>query len=335
MIGPPSNVDPRILGSITQSTDASKAAATSDAIQAGSALIESILIFVKFIMTYQNTRAAGSTVHERISHMKAFNPLLYVFYRDGTLFFIPMLVLSILDITTWFVDLTQTIVGFVLINTNVWYIWLYVFYWLITTRLILNIRMADCDFNESLVSKPIHSIQFHRTTHHDSDGIYASGELEEIREEHCDQCQSPAPSQARSMRQSITKTTSGENVRVSITVDTIKQQLNDGLQILAEFKKSLRPSSDVQRYDEAVGSLEGAAKGLTTLKNKLSNRKVGGSTNSRNSYVLPPPDLKVDFEDTPFSMTIPGIEESGKETTLGVVPENGEVQEEVKGRIEL
>ncbi|KAJ3560414.1 hypothetical protein NP233_g10854 [Leucocoprinus birnbaumii] len=148
-------------------------------------------------------------------------------------------------------------------------------------------------------------------------------------------CQSPAPSQARSMRQSITKTTSGENVRVSITVDTIKQQLNDGLQILAEFKKSLRPSSDVQRYDEAVGSLEGAAKGLTTLKNKLSNRKVGGSTNSRNSYVLPPPDLKVDFEDTPFSMTIPGIEESGKETTLGVVPENGEVQEEVKGRIEL
>ncbi|KAF5347576.1 hypothetical protein D9756_010670 [Leucocoprinus leucothites] len=143
-------------------------------------------------------------------------------------------------------------------------------------------------------------------------------------------CQSPAASQQeRPNRQSMSKVTSGENVRVSITVDTIKQQLNDGLQILAEFKKSLRPSSDVQRYDEAVGSLEGAAKGLTTLKSKLSNRKLAGSNANRNSYVLPPPDLKVDFEDTPFSMSIPGIGESEKESTLGVVQESkeNEVQE--------
>ncbi|KXN81393.1 hypothetical protein AN958_04782 [Leucoagaricus sp. SymC.cos] len=133
---------------------------------------------------------------------------------------------------------------------------------------------------------------------------------------------SPAPSQARSHRQSMTKASSGENVRVSITLDTIKQQLNDNLQIFAEFKKSLRPSSDLQRYDEAVGSLEGAAKGLATLKSKLSNRKLAGNPN-RNSYVLPPPDLKVDFEDTPFSMTIPGIEQS-KESTLDVVQENKE-----------
>lgn len=129
----------------------------------------------------------------------------------------------------------------------------------------------------------------------------------------------------------MSKTASGENVRVSITVDTIKQQLNDGLHILAEFKKSLRPSSDVQRYDEAVGSFEGAAKGLATLKSKLSNRKLAGSTH-RNSYVLPPPDLKVEFEDTPFSMSIPGIEESQKESTLHVVQESKEkeAQEEAK-----
>lgn len=149
---------------------------------------------------------------------------------------------------------------------------------------------------------------------------------------HFNQCLSPAPSQARSHRQSMSKTTSGENVRVSITVDTIKQQLNDGLQILAEFKKSLRPSSDVQRYDEAVGSLEGAAKGLATLKSKLSNRKLGGNPN-RSSYVLPPPDLKLDFEsDVPFGAGIPGIEESQKEKVLDVVQENkeNEAQEEEK-----
>jgi hypothetical protein len=129
----------------------------------------------------------------------------------------------------------------------------------------------------------------------------------------------------------MSKATSGENVRISISVETIKQQLNDGLQILAEFKKSLRPSSDVQRYDEAVGSLEGAAKGLTTLKGKLSNRKLSGNPN-RNSYVLPPPDLKVEFEDAPFSMGIPGIEESHKESTLDVVQESKEkeAQEEAK-----
>jgi len=146
-------------------------------------------------------------------------------------------------------------------------------------------------------------------------------------------CQSPAPSQARSQRQSMSKTTSGENFRVSMTVDNIKQQLNDGLQMLAEFKKSLRPSSDVQQYDEAIGNFEGAANGLATLKNKLSNRKLGSGNPNRNSYVLPPPDLKVEFEDSPFSMGMPGIEDPSKETTtLGVVQENkeNEAQEEEK-----
>lgn len=145
------------------------------------------------------------------------------------------------------------------------------------------------------------------------------------------QSQSPSPSQDRS-RQSMSKATSGENFRVSMTVDTIKQQLNDGLQILAEFKKSLRSSSDVQQYDEAIGNFEGAAKGLTTLKNKLSNRKIGGGNPNRNSYVLPPPDLKVDFEDSPFGMGIPGMEEAQKESTtvLDVVQEGkeNEAQEE-------
>jgi hypothetical protein len=124
----------------------------------------------------------------------------------------------------------------------------------------------------------------------------------------------------------MSKPTSGENVRVSITVDTIKQQLNDGLQILGEIKKSLRPSSDVQRYDEAVGSFEGAAKGLATLKSKLNNRKPAGNPN-RNSYVLPPPDLKIEFEDTPFSIGIPGIEETIQETRLDVVQEGKESEE--------
>jgi hypothetical protein len=142
-------------------------------------------------------------------------------------------------------------------------------------------------------------------------------------------------SPALSHRHSISKTTSGENVRVSISVDTIKQQLSEGLQSLAEFKKSLRPSSDVQRYDEAVGSFEGAAKGLATLKNKLSYRKLSGNSN-RASYVLPPPDLKLDFEsDAPFGSGIPGIDDSQKlDVGLGVVEENKETEEQEQDHVE-
>jgi len=39
---------------------------------------------------------------------------------------------------------------------------------------------------------------------------------------------------------------------------------------------------------------------------------------------LPPPGLKVDIESEPFSITIPGIEESQKESTLEAVQESKE-----------
>jgi hypothetical protein len=119
--------------------------------------------------------------------------------------------------------------------------------------------------------------------------------------------------------------TSSENFRVSLTVDTIKQQLNEGLQMLAEFKKSLRASSDVQRYNEAVGNFESAAKDLSMLRSKLSTRKLSGN---RPSFVLPPPDLKIDIEESPFSVTIPEIGETGK-VALEPVKEN-EVQNDLR-----
>ncbi|KAJ3563892.1 hypothetical protein NP233_g8642 [Leucocoprinus birnbaumii] len=120
-----------------------KAATMFNAIRAGSAFIESILTFVRFIMTYQNTRAAGSTVHERISHMKAFNPLLYVFYRDGTLFFIPVLVLAIVNVISWFVGFPPTFGSFVFVNTNLWSIWLYVFYGMTAGVLLATVSIWD------------------------------------------------------------------------------------------------------------------------------------------------------------------------------------------------
>ncbi|KAJ3558865.1 hypothetical protein NP233_g11410 [Leucocoprinus birnbaumii] len=105
-----------------------KATTTFNFMRAGSALIESILTFVRFIMTLQNIRGAGSTFHERISHIKNVTPLLYVFYRDGTLLFIPVLVLAIVDAISLSVSLPQTLGSFVFANTNFWPVLLYVFY---------------------------------------------------------------------------------------------------------------------------------------------------------------------------------------------------------------
>ncbi|KAJ3560712.1 hypothetical protein NP233_g10658 [Leucocoprinus birnbaumii] len=116
-----------------------------DGIQAGSALIESILTFVRFIMTYQHVRAARSTIHERILYLKSATPLLYVFYRDGTLFFIPVWVFTTVKIISEVMILPQTTGSFALIKTNAWRVWLYVFYAMSATHMILNLRKADCN----------------------------------------------------------------------------------------------------------------------------------------------------------------------------------------------
>jgi len=113
----------------------------------------------------------------------------------------------------------------------------------------------------------------------------------------------------------------GEHFDTSI--EHIKQQLSDNIRCLREFKDSFPPSTDKQRYNEAVGSLEGVARSLAALKRKSSTRRNVGNPN-RNSYTLQPPDLKVDIEGVPFSITIPGIEEPQKESTLEAVEESKE-----------
>jgi len=51
--------------------------------------IEVFLTFIKFTMTYKTQRVFGDGIRSRILHMKTSTHLLYVFYRDGTLLFIP------------------------------------------------------------------------------------------------------------------------------------------------------------------------------------------------------------------------------------------------------
>ena len=51
--------------------------------------IEVLLTFIRFTMTYKTQMAFGDGMPSHISHMKTSTRLLYVFYRDGTLLFIP------------------------------------------------------------------------------------------------------------------------------------------------------------------------------------------------------------------------------------------------------
>lgn len=99
----------------------------------------------------------------------------------------------------------------------------------------------------------------------------------------------------------------------------VEQIVNDTIRCLKEIKDNLRLSTDDQQHSNAVVSLERAMKALKYNP----SRKQGGNPN-RNSFTLPPLGLKVDIENEPFSITIPGIEESQKESTLEVVEESKE-----------
>jgi len=62
---------------------------TKSIIRATTTAIEVLLTFIRFTMTYKTQRVFGDGIRSRISHMQTSTHLLYVFYRDGTLLFIP------------------------------------------------------------------------------------------------------------------------------------------------------------------------------------------------------------------------------------------------------
>ena len=51
--------------------------------------IEVLLTFIRFTVTYKTQKAFSDGMRGRILHMQTSTHLLYVFYRDGTLLFIP------------------------------------------------------------------------------------------------------------------------------------------------------------------------------------------------------------------------------------------------------
>ncbi|KAF5349175.1 hypothetical protein D9756_009351 [Leucocoprinus leucothites] len=98
-----------------------------------------------------------------LERMRKWRPVVYVFYRDGTLFFVPLFLIS------FFAFLNNQ--G-VLVSPVSWTMWLSLIYCTCGTRLILNLRVVNCKLLESSIPGQLSTIQFdHDTTqNHSSEG---------------------------------------------------------------------------------------------------------------------------------------------------------------------
>ncbi|KAJ3566191.1 hypothetical protein NP233_g7154 [Leucocoprinus birnbaumii] len=137
--------------------------ATFTIIRAASTVLETVLTIVGFAVSYRETKALASTFGKRISHMKTFTPVLFVFYRDGMFLFLPILIHSAIQILTIFHLLPSTPAA-ARFSSITWNVWIAVAYSMAGARLILNVREAGCKVEESLITGPGHSIQFLHVT---------------------------------------------------------------------------------------------------------------------------------------------------------------------------
>ncbi|KAF9448711.1 hypothetical protein P691DRAFT_775198 [Macrolepiota fuliginosa MF-IS2] len=115
----------------------------------------SLEILLLLVALYRNLRGPKNCFLEGWKHTKQIAPVLYVFYRDGTLFYIPVFGLSIFG----FVAAFDTHLSAQIPCAN-WEAWLAIAYYIAGTRLILNIRSAGLKFTMTMISQPISSLGF-------------------------------------------------------------------------------------------------------------------------------------------------------------------------------
>jgi len=115
----------------------------------------SLEILLLLISLYRNLRGSKNSFRGGWTLTKQIAPVLYVFYRDGTLFYIPVFGLSIFG----FVAAFDTRLSAQIPCAN-WEAWLAIAYYIAGTRLILNIRSAGLKFTMSMISQPISALGF-------------------------------------------------------------------------------------------------------------------------------------------------------------------------------
>ncbi|KAJ3563334.1 hypothetical protein NP233_g9003 [Leucocoprinus birnbaumii] len=146
----PTSSDPEIIAQLLSNLN--KVDGAFMGVRAVSTLIETILTLTKFVVTYKETNRALNlrTFRERIKYVKVFTPLLYVYYRDGTLLFFPILILSVLELLIDLSLVPESVTR--VLNNGPVRILVIVVYYIVASRLILNIREAGTEYNASLLS---------------------------------------------------------------------------------------------------------------------------------------------------------------------------------------
>ncbi|KAF9451850.1 hypothetical protein P691DRAFT_301268 [Macrolepiota fuliginosa MF-IS2] len=98
------------------------------------------------------------------ARMKQLAPVLYVVYRDGTMFYIPVFSLSAIG----FIASIDTSLTAQLSCAN-WEAWLAIAYYICGTRLILNIRSAGMKFTTSMITHHVSTLAFNHGSSTDLD----------------------------------------------------------------------------------------------------------------------------------------------------------------------
>ncbi|KAF9451848.1 hypothetical protein P691DRAFT_772802 [Macrolepiota fuliginosa MF-IS2] len=113
---------------------------------------------------YRCLKGSESYFKKGWGHMRQIAPVLYVFYRDGTMFYIPIFVLSAIG----FVGSIDTRIVTHLSCAN-WEAWLAIAYYICGTRLILNIYSAGTEFTTSMITQHVSSVAFNHGSGTESD----------------------------------------------------------------------------------------------------------------------------------------------------------------------
>ncbi|KAF9451843.1 hypothetical protein P691DRAFT_772798 [Macrolepiota fuliginosa MF-IS2] len=111
------------------------------------------LVFL-FIGLYHSLKETDHSFYRGWKRLKQLAPTLYVFYRDGTIFYIPIFALSLFGFISAFTTISERI------TCANWEAWLAVVYYVSGTRLILNIRSTKFKFTTSMMTQQMSTLAF-------------------------------------------------------------------------------------------------------------------------------------------------------------------------------
>ncbi|KAJ3551553.1 hypothetical protein NP233_g13063 [Leucocoprinus birnbaumii] len=117
-------------------------------------IVEAILLLITLGKALNTERRfSDKSLLTAIGERRHHTPVLYIFYRDGALLLIPILILSILGL----VDNTLPYPALHKVDLDMWF---FLTYQLFVSRLVLNIRRANGKLTESSALEQLSTLRF-------------------------------------------------------------------------------------------------------------------------------------------------------------------------------